>query len=103
MAEMEMKKKKSFEVTSITGPILEELKLAGWDYTEVINAGILVFSQLNKEQQRLFRGAAFGLDSERINNARDIFRKWILELVVDAQSKTSKKKQPPESIKSEVG
>lgn len=83
---MDKKPRTSVELTEMTKPILEELKLAGWDYTEVINAGILTFSQLTTDQQRFFRGAAYGLESKHLMNARDIFRTWIVQLVADAQA-----------------
>jgi hypothetical protein len=75
----------SFELTSITAPVLDKLRLAGWDIKEVVNAGIIMFSQADEKQQQFFRSIAVGLDIEQNENARDIFRKWIVELVADAQ------------------
>ena len=83
----------SFELTDITEQILKELKLARWDYTEVINAGIVAFSQLNEKQKRFFRASAYGLKSTHSENARDIVRSWVIELVADAQAIPTKKKR----------
>jgi len=89
---MSKRTRTSFELTDITEKILQELKHARWDYTEVINSGIVAFSQLNDEQKRFFRSTAYGLDNSHSENAREIFRKWILELVADAQATDAKKK-----------
>ncbi|MCJ7776856.1 MAG: hypothetical protein MUP16_00860 [Sedimentisphaerales bacterium] len=100
---MDKKPRTSVELTVKTKPILEELKLAGWDYTEVINAGILAFSQLTTDQQRFFRSAAYGLESKHLINARDIFRNWIVELVADAQVYNEEMKRHPASKKKVSG
>lgn len=81
---MTKRSRTSVEFTKITEPILRELKLGGWDYTESINAGIVAFSQLTGEQKNFFRASAYGMESKYTVNARDIFRKWIIELVADA-------------------
>jgi hypothetical protein len=81
---MAKRSRTSVEFTKITEPILRELKLGGWDYTESINAGIVAFSQLTGEQKNFFRASAYGMESEHNDNAREIFHKWILELVADA-------------------
>lgn len=89
---MTKKPRTSFDLTEITEPILRELKLAGWDYTEVLNAGILAFSQLDEKQKNIFRASAYGLKLEHSENARDIFRNWIVQIVADAQATPAKKK-----------
>ena len=85
---MNKRPKTSFELTEITKPILEELKKGRWDYTEVLNAGIVVFSQLDENQKRFFSNTAYGLKSGHSENARDIFRDWILQLAADAESQS---------------
>jgi len=100
---MNKRPRTSFELTSITQPILEELKLGGWDYTEVLNAGIIAFSQMNDQQQKFFRGTAYGLKSEHIENAQDIFRNWILQLVADAQALPTTKKRSLQAKPSKAG
>jgi len=93
---MAQKSSTSFELTKVTLPVLEELRLAGWDIKEVANAGILMFSQAEPKQQQFFRSAAYGLDLEHNEKARDLFRKWIVELLADAEAhvaaKTDRKK-----------
>ena len=94
----------SFELTAVTAPTLDKLKLANWDIKEVVNAGILMFSQADVEQQRFFVFMATkGLDLEHNKDAREIFRKWILGLVADAQAYEAKMKQPLETKKSGSG
>lgn len=79
------RKRTSFELTEMTERLLIELKIARWDYTEVINAGIVVFSQLKDTQKKFFRETAYGLKANRSENARNIFRKWIIDLLEDVQ------------------
>ncbi len=100
---MKKRKRTSFELTEITGQILKELKLARWDYTEVLNAGIVAFSQLNDTQKQFFKDAAYGLKSEHSENAQKIFRDWILRVVEDAQGITSDKKRSRRAKPSKTG
>lgn len=86
------RKRTSFQTTEVTKKILSELKKARWDYTEVINSGIVAFSQLNDEQKKCFKEIAYNLKSEHSANARDIVREWILRIVEDAQSVDVEKK-----------
>ena len=100
---MGKRERTSVELTQITKPILRELKLGGWDYTVVINAGIISFSQMTEAQKKFFRASAYGLETKHSENARDIFRKWIVELVADAQAYNVKKKQHPGRKSSKSG
>jgi len=93
----------SFELTEVTKKILQELKKARWDNTEVINAGIVAFSQMDDEQQMFFKKIAYGLKSEHSENARNIVRNWLLQLVADAQVHPAKKKLSQRAKPSKAG
>ena len=95
---MAKKNSTSFDLTEITAPVLEKLKLANWDIKEVVNAGILMFSQAKlKEQQFFVFMATKGLKLEDNKDAQDMIRNWILEIVADAQSHSEEKKQHPKT------
>lgn len=83
----------SCELTTVTAPILEQLKLAGFTHREVLNAGIILFSQLDEDQKKIFRASAYGSNLEKSQRAREIFRKWFLEIVKEIE-------EHPEEIES---
>ena len=99
---MGKRKKTSFETTELTEILLNELKAVRWDYTEVINAGIVAFSQLNEVQRNAFKEIAYKIKNNFPDKAHEIVRDWILRLVADAQANNTKKKQLPlaKSVKS---
>jgi hypothetical protein len=85
----------SFDLTETTAPILQKLKAAKWDIKEVVNGGILMFSQAKIQDQQFFSFMATkGIDLEKNKEARDMLRKMIFEIVFDAiasQSEETKK------------
>ena len=91
---MGKRKKTSFETTELTEKLLNELKAVRWDYTEVINAGIVAFSQLNEIQRNAFKEIAYKIKNNFPDKAHEIVRDWILRVVEDAQENNEKKKQP---------
>jgi len=94
----------SFQTTETTAPVLEELKQAGWNIKEITNAGILMFSQAEEDQQRLFASIATRIiNLEKNENARGMGRKWISDSAVDAQAYNEEMKQLPASKKKVSG
>lgn len=91
---------KSFQLTEITAPVLEQLRIAGWSIKELANAGILMFSQASTTQQHLFAAmASKDVDFKQDETARQIFRKWIVELLVDALASEEFQNQLPEPVR----
>jgi len=101
---MAKKNSTSFDLTEVTAPVLEKLKLANWDIKEVVNAGILMFSQAKLKEQQFFAFMATkGLILEENKVARDMVRNWILEIVADAQVYNEEMKRLPASKKKVSG
>jgi hypothetical protein len=94
----------SFIPTITTEPVLKQLLQAGWRVTEIVNAGILMFSNADEEKQRLFAsiGTRF-IDTEMNESARNITRDYVRLSEIVAEAHVEKKKQPPESKEKEAG
>jgi len=94
----------SFVPTITTEPVLKKLLQAGWRVTEITNAGILMFSNADEEQQRLF--ASIGtriIDPEMNESARNITRDYVrLSEIVDG-ARIEERKQPLKTKKKESG
>lgn len=75
----------TFRVTPVCQAVLKELKNAtGLDYTDLLNVGIILASQLDGAKLAEYRAVACGTKADASTEAKAVFDSW-LERAVDAR------------------